>query len=74
VRYARAAALAVMERPTDVLDGLAHAADAGWADVAWLRHDPAFVELRDDTGVQRLCIDGASRVIVPPPVGSGGLA
>ncbi|AHG92309.1 protein kinase (plasmid) [Gemmatirosa kalamazoonensis] len=74
VLYERAAALAVMGRSADAVDGLRRAADAGWADVAWLRHDPAFAVLRDDAAVQLVCIDSASRVILPPPVGSGGLA
>ncbi len=55
------------------IETLTRAADAGWADVTWLRHDPAFVELRDTEIVTRLCRDAAARVTLPPPTGSGGL-
>ncbi len=55
-------------------DALARAVDAGWSDVTWLRHDPAYAALRDDADVRRLCAAGLSSVTMPPPVGSGGLA
>jgi serine/threonine protein kinase/tetratricopeptide (TPR) repeat protein len=73
VLYELACTLATMGRIDESLDTLRRAADAGWADLAWLRHDPAFVALRDTEEAQRLCIDAASRVTLPPPVGSGGL-
>jgi tetratricopeptide (TPR) repeat protein len=72
--YDLAATLATLARPDDALGALARAADAGWADVSWLRHDPAFAALRDTPEVRRVCADAAARVELPPPVGSGGLA
>ena len=73
VLYEEAATLATLGRSDDALGALRRAADAGWADVIWLRHDPAFNTLRDAPDVLRLCADAASRVTLPPPVGSGGL-
>jgi hypothetical protein len=73
VLYELASALATTGRTDEVLGTLRQAADAGWADVTWLRHDPAFRDLRDTDELQRLSIDAASRVVLPPPVGSGGL-
>jgi serine/threonine-protein kinase len=71
--YELASTLAAFGRSADALTALTRAADAGWADVTWLRHDPAFTTLRDDADVQRLCAGAASRVALPPPAGSGGL-
>jgi TolB-like protein/tetratricopeptide (TPR) repeat protein/tRNA A-37 threonylcarbamoyl transferase component Bud32 len=73
ILYDLASTFATMDRSDAALDALRRAADAGWADVTWLRHDPAFVALRDTEEVQRLCTDAASRAMLPPPVGSGGL-
>ncbi len=73
VLYEEAATLATLGRSDDALGALRRAADAGWADVIWLRHDPAFNTLRDAPDLLRLCADAASRVTLPPPVGSGGL-
>ena len=55
------------------LAALARAADAGWSDVTWLRHDPAFDPVRDTPEVRRIGAAAAARVRLPPPVGSGGL-
>ena len=71
--YEEAATLATLDRADDALGALSRAADAGWADVIWLRHDPAFETLRDAPDVRRVCAVAASRVTLPPPVGSGGL-
>lgn len=73
VLYEEAATLATLGHSDDALGALRRAADAGWADVIWLRHDPAFETLRDSPDVRRLCADATSRVTLPPPVGSGGL-
>jgi serine/threonine-protein kinase len=73
VFYELAATLATLGRPDEALAALRRAADAGWADVTYLRHDPAFADFRDATEMIRLCADAASRVEVPPPIGSGGL-
>ncbi|HZF67488.1 MAG TPA: protein kinase [Gemmatirosa sp.] len=72
--YDLAATLATLGRPEEALEALARAAGAGWSDVAWLRHDPAFTTLRDAPDMRRLCAGAATRVELPPPVGSGGLA
>ncbi len=74
VLYEQGSALAVLGRTGEALDTLRRAADAGWADVTWLRSDPAFAALRDTAAVQRLCTQAAARVVLPPPVGSGGLS
>ena len=73
VLYERASALATLDRTTQALDSLRRAADACWADVVWLRHDPAFRMLRDAADVQRICAQAASRAELPSPHGSGGL-
>ena len=74
VWYELAATLAALGRVGEVGPALARAVDAGWADCTWLRHDPSFEHLRDAPVIGRLCREGASRVTLPPPVGSGGLA
>ena len=71
--YEQAAALATMARTAEALVVLRRAADAGWSDETWLRHDPAFHPLRDTPEVQRICRAAAARVSLPPPIGSGGL-
>lgn len=71
--YELASVLATMGRADEAIGALRRAVDAGWADVTWLRHDPAFVALRDRADVRRLSLDASSRVELPPPIGSGGL-
>lgn len=71
--YAQASAFAAMGRATNALETLRRAADAGWADVGWMRHDPAFTTLRDSPEMFRLCSDASACVILPPPIGGGGL-
>jgi hypothetical protein len=73
VLYELAATYATLGQADDAFDALCQAADAGWADVTYLRHDPAFVALRDTEEMMRLCAEAAARVQLPPPVGSGGL-
>lgn len=68
-----ASAEALLGRADDAVATLERAADAGWADVTWLRHDPAFADLRDTEKVKRVCREAAMRVVLPPPIGSGGL-
>ena len=71
--YEDAATLAAFGRHDESLARLSAAADGGWADAVWLRHDPSFRRLRDDPLVLRLCVEAAGRVVLPPPVGVGGL-
>jgi TolB-like protein/Tfp pilus assembly protein PilF len=71
--YELASTFAALDRADEALHALRQASDAGWADVTWLRHDPAFVTLRDTEELQRLGADAMSRVTLLPPVGSGGL-
>jgi hypothetical protein len=71
--YELAATYATLGRVDDAFDALRRAADAAWADVTYLRHDPAFANLRDSEEMMKLCADAAARVQLPPPVGSGGL-
>ncbi|MEO8193674.1 MAG: protein kinase [Gemmatimonadales bacterium] len=66
--------LATMGNNEEALYILGDAADAGWADVTSMRHDPAFADLRDTEAMQKVCLDAASRVIMPPPTGSGGIS
>ena len=73
VLYEHAATLADSGRADDALAALRRAADAGWADLPWLHHDPAFAELREQPALGELCAEAAARVALPPPVGSGGL-
>jgi TolB-like protein/tRNA A-37 threonylcarbamoyl transferase component Bud32 len=73
ILYELASTFAALDRADDALHALRQASDAGWADLTWLRHDPAFVTLRDTEDVQRLGADAMSRVTLLPPVGSGGL-
>ena len=49
------------------------AADAGWADVTWLAHDPAFAGLGDGQELHDIRASAAARVVLPSPVGSGGV-
>ena len=72
VLYELASACAALGRADDALDALRRAADAGWADAAFLRHDPAFAVLRDSPAVRQIVGAAAERVALPPPVGSGG--
>jgi hypothetical protein len=69
-----ASTLAAVGRTEEALHALRRAADAGWADIVALRHDPAFAGLRDRPDVRQLAAAAAARVELPPPVGSGGLA
>lgn len=73
VLYELAATLATIGQREPALTTLRQAADAGWADVTYMRHDPAFVHLRDTPEMLRLCGDAVARVELPPPIGSGGL-
>jgi eukaryotic-like serine/threonine-protein kinase len=73
VLYEMAATQAALEDDGSAVRSLALAADAGWADAVWLRHDPAFHALRDREDVRTLCLEAAARVRMPPPAGEGGL-
>ncbi len=71
--YEAAAARAVRGETEDCLAALRTAADCGWADMNQLNHDPAFALLRERSDVRELGSEAASRVVLPAPVGSGGL-
>jgi len=71
--YEIASALCAMQRKEEALGALQRAADACWADVSWMRHDPAFADLRDSGAVQKICMEAASQVTLAPPTGSGGI-
>jgi serine/threonine-protein kinase len=73
VLYELAATYATLGRADDALAALRRAANCAWSDVTYLRHDPAFADLRDGEEMMRLCADAAGRVQLPPPVGIGGL-
>jgi serine/threonine-protein kinase len=73
ILYELAATYATLGQRDNAIDALRRAADASWADVPYLRHDPAFAELRDSEEISRLCADASGRVQLPPPVGSGGV-
>ena len=71
--YEAAAAHAVRGETAECLAALRAAADFGWADLNQLNHDPAFDLVRERGDVRELGAEAASRVTLPPPVGSGGL-
>ena len=71
--YEAAAAHAVRGETAECLAALRSAADFGWADMNQLNHDPAFAVLRERDDIRELAAEAASRVTLPPPVGSGGL-
>jgi tetratricopeptide (TPR) repeat protein len=73
VLYDLASTYAALGRPDAALGALRRAVDAGWGDFTWLRHDPAFVALRDAPEVLRLGMDVTAGVVLPAPTGSGGL-
>ena len=68
-----AAAHAVRDETADCIAALRKAADLGWADMNQLNHDPAFVILRERAEIRQLGLEAGSRVILPAPVGNGGL-
>ena len=71
--YEAAAAHAVRGETAECLAALRAAADFGWADLNQLNHDPALDLVRERGDVRELGAEAASRVTLPPPVGSGGL-
>jgi tetratricopeptide (TPR) repeat protein len=73
VLYDLASTYAALGRDDDALAALRRAVGAGWGDFTWLRHDPAFVALRDSPALLRLGADVTGGVTLPPPTGSGGL-
>ncbi|MFL5483613.1 MAG: protein kinase domain-containing protein [Gemmatimonadaceae bacterium] len=68
-----AAAHAVRDETAECIAALRKAADLGWADMNQLNHDPAFVTLRERAEIRQLGLEAGSRVILPAPVGNGGL-
>jgi serine/threonine-protein kinase len=70
--YESAATHAVRGETAECLAALRSAFDFGWADMNQLNHDPAFAELRERDDIRELGAEAASRVTLPPPVGSGG--
>jgi eukaryotic-like serine/threonine-protein kinase len=74
VLYELASTLVSLGRTDEALDTLHRAADAGWADQTFLRHDPAFAAIRDSAEVRQIAIDASKRVELPPPVGRGGVS
>ena len=74
VLYELASTLAILGRTDEALDTLRRAADAGWADQTFLRHDPAFAAIRDSAAVRQIAMDASKRVELPPPVGRGGVS
>jgi tetratricopeptide (TPR) repeat protein len=74
VLYELASTLVVLGRTDEALDTLRRAADAGWADHTFLRHDPAFAAIRDSAAVRQIAIDASKRVELPPLVGRGGVS
>ncbi len=71
--YEAAAAHAVRGETAKCLAALRAAVDFGWADLNQLNHDPAFDLFRGSYEIRELGAEAASKVILPPPVGSGGL-
>jgi tetratricopeptide (TPR) repeat protein len=74
ILYDLAATLATLGRTEEAFESLRRAADAGWADAVSLREDPAFAVLRDSTEMRQLLVAAAGRVVLPAPVGSGGIS
>jgi serine/threonine-protein kinase len=71
--YDLACTLATLGRAQEAERALQDAMEAGWGDVGWLRHDPAFFALRDTPEILRLGMDATAAVDLPAPTGSGGL-
>jgi hypothetical protein len=74
VLYDLAATFATLGRTAEALEALRRATDAGWADAVSLREDPAFAAIRDSAGMRQLLVAAAGRVVLPAPVGSGGIS
>ncbi len=70
--YELASAHAARAEADDAVAWLQRAAGVGWSDLSQLDHDPAFAAL-GDRRIRELCIEAAAAVVLPPPVGSGGL-
>jgi tetratricopeptide (TPR) repeat protein len=73
VLYDLASTLAALGRDAEALEALGRAVDAGWSDAASLREDPAFAISRDSAEMRQLLVAAAGRVVLPAPVGSGGI-
>ena len=69
--------LALLERfaPKNpaAIDALEHAISRCWSDANQIRFDPAFAALRERPAIQELVLRAQSKVLLPPPIGAGGL-
>jgi eukaryotic-like serine/threonine-protein kinase len=70
--YELASAHATRGEADDAVAWLQRASGVGWADLLQLDHDPAFAAL-GDRRIRDVCIQAAAAVVLPPPIGSGGL-
>jgi serine/threonine protein kinase/tetratricopeptide (TPR) repeat protein len=73
VWYDIAAAHATLGDDDAAMDALEHAISRCWSDANQIRFDPAFAALRERPQLQELVLRAQSKVMLPPPIGAGGL-
>ena len=73
VWYDIASAHAALGDDDAAIDALEHAIARCWSDANQIRFDPAFAAMRERPGVQELVLRAQSLVLLPPPIGAGGL-
>ena len=57
----------------EAVSALERAIACCWSDVNQIRYDPAFALLHDRADVRQLCLQAQAKVVLPPPIGAGGL-
>ncbi len=73
VWYDLASTYASRGEDVEAVATLERAITACWSDVNQIRYDPAFAFLHDRPDVRELCLEAQARVVLPPPIGAGGL-
>ena len=73
VWYDIASAHAALGDEAASTDALEHAISCCWSDASQIRSDPAFAALREQPAIQELVLRAQSKVLLPPPIGAGGL-
>ncbi|MEO8619987.1 MAG: protein kinase [bacterium] len=73
VWYDLASTYASRGEDDEAVAALKRAIAACWSDVNQIRYDPAFAFLHDRPDVRELCLEAQAKVVLPPPIGAGGL-
>ena len=73
VWYDLASAHAALGDDVAAIDALEHAIARCWSDANQIGFDPAFAALRERPAIQELVLRAQSKVLLPPPIGAGGL-